>query len=174
MKLNDYILENTITKKNIPLQAIMEDEQSGVTVHLRGAHLDEHGRDIRSKHDAIANVRPNNKPNDSVLRNGNQHVRFHIEGVSSSIDHKAYYVSDASRRIGILGVHIGSDYKSAPDDVFPVRENAVIDLGRYGPFRRTGKFQVSCLFNLSHLIRVFFRSKKGRIVQPEGTISIDY
>jgi hypothetical protein len=136
---NDNIFDNIeidIELENEPIQAQLEDH--GVTVTLKGAGLDEHGRKYCSYHDLEAVVESKALLSGSALRSGRQKVRIHIEGVPSNLDRKAYFVSDESRRIGYLGIHIESDYQDR-DIPFPVTDEMIIDLGRYGPFRKQGK-----------------------------------
>jgi hypothetical protein len=140
-ELNESIFENTtihVDCENLPLQAQLEN--GGATVHLKGAGLDEHGRKYCSNHDLVATIKAKSLRRGSTFKAGLQKVRIHIEGIPSSLDKKAYFIEDENRRVGYLGIHLESDYKWAPGIQFPVSDETVIDLGRYGPFRKLGTF----------------------------------
>lgn len=124
-----------------PLQALLEEGKSGVTVHLKGAGYDKHGRQYHPMSNLAAvipldhrRIRPG-----SLLLGGRQKIRVFGADLPSSIERKAYFVTDSNRRIGHLGIHVESDYRWDTEVTFPGLSDC-IDLGRYGPFRVEGKF----------------------------------
>jgi hypothetical protein len=151
--LNERIFDNTTINmhlENQPLQAQLED--GGATVHIKGAGLDDHGRKYCSNHDLVAIIRSKSIRRGSIFKAGKQKIRIHIEGVPSSLDKKAYFVEDECRRVGYLGIHLESDYKWAPRIPFLSSCDSVIDLGRYGPFRKLG--MSSSLINCIYLLKL--------------------
>jgi hypothetical protein len=137
---NDALLEDAEYKsrlENSPLQAFIDEKHHGVTVHLKGAGVDRHGREYVSKSNLLALIDSDSIKEGSLLRAGRQTVRLYISELPSAIDRRAYFVSNPNKRIGHLGIHMESDYKWIQNASFPAFSDC-IDLGRYGPFRVEG------------------------------------
>lgn len=147
------LLERSVVYEPItmePLQAVMEDGGSGVTVKLKGDNL--HGNNNcvywppKAREVLRAKIPRERISRGSIFENLKEKVKVRVvgESIHGSEEFEAYSVSGNGplQPIGHLGIHVAADYKSAPHITsFPkeLAKSNCIDLGRYGPFRVQGE-----------------------------------
>jgi hypothetical protein len=119
-----------------PLHAQLIDG-SGVMVSLTGKHLHGHNNSIwRTQTELPIEAVPFDGTEVSVILSG-QNLHY-----DSDEDEPLDHLSCCPKRIGNLGVNVESDYVPFDEQDF-VPENGqtlLLDIGRYGPARRDGKF----------------------------------
>ena len=128
-----------------PLQAYPLENESGVTVFLKGKNL--HGnnnRDFKLKQ-LIAIIPKDSLRKNSKFKKKNENLIVRIksnEDLQLNMEYDANYIDDDSplRPIGNLRVHTDCDYAVDSSVTEYFSHMSSFDLGRYGPFQATGTF----------------------------------
>jgi hypothetical protein len=133
-----------------PLQALLEEGGSGISVHLKGENL--HGnmnREYRpqfSRKKLVASFpsRSLQRVNSSVFRSNMHTVKLiSSDDLHENLEYEAFFVRESSavQPIGHLNIHTDCDYDVDKGISEFYTDINCIDIGRYGPFQQRGASQ---------------------------------